>query len=81
MAATTGWVSSTQMADELGIERKTLFRMRDDGTLRLGTHYAAFKGKTFSRDSFLWHKRTVRKTMDKLTKPVVVPDGFACQEM
>lgn len=36
------WLPVKQALEELGIDRKQLFRMRDDGTCKLGTHYAAF---------------------------------------
>jgi hypothetical protein len=51
----------------LGLDRKTLFKMRDNGTLRLGPHYAAFP-ETRSRDSFRWNVNAIRKTMSKLEK-------------
>jgi hypothetical protein len=65
MAATAQWVTANQMADALSIDRQTLFRMRDDGTLKLGPHYAAFKGKTYSRDSYLWNRGSVQRAMRK----------------
>lgn len=47
------------------MDRKTLFRLRDDGTLKLGTHYRAFPGKTWSRDSYYWNVNAVRKQLQK----------------
>jgi hypothetical protein len=38
--------------------------MRDNGTLRLGPHFAAFKD-TFSRDSYRWNIVNVRKELRK----------------
>ena len=38
--------------------------MRDDGTLKLGPHFAAFKD-TFSRDSYRWNVTSVRKALRK----------------
>ena len=64
MAATTEWVTSKKATELLGIDKKTLFTMRDDGTLSLGPHYAAFKD-TFSRDSYRWNVSNVRKTLRK----------------
>ena len=57
----------------LGLDRKTLFKMRDNGTLRLGPHYAAFP-ETRSRDSFRWNVNAIRKTLEKLNaqEPVAV---------
>jgi hypothetical protein len=37
------------MAETLEVPRTKLISMMDDGTLKLGRHYAAFKGKTYSR--------------------------------
>ena len=65
-----GWVSATRLEELLGIERKELFKMRDDGTFKLGTHYAAFP-ETRSRDSYRWNVEKVRKTMQKLEQPSV----------
>ncbi len=44
MAQIRGWVSVARAEELLGISRKELFRMRDDGTLKLGPHFAAFPG-------------------------------------
>lgn len=68
MAATAQWVSANQMAEALNIDRTDLFRMRDDGTLKLGPHFAAFKGKTYSRDSYLWNPGAVHRAMHKQQK-------------
>jgi len=54
MTKHSGWVSATMAGEMLGLDRKTLFKMRDNGTLRLGPHYAAFP-ETRSRDSFRWN--------------------------
>jgi len=35
MAKHPGWVSAQQIEDLLGMDRKTLFKYRDDGTLKL----------------------------------------------
>ena len=65
MSTPTGWLTTNKMAEALNVPRKDLLGMRDDGTLRLGRHYAAFKGKTYSKDSYLWNHRAVQKTMSK----------------
>ena len=67
MGAKTGWVTVNKTCELLELDKKTLFRMRDDGTLRLGTHYAAFDD-TFSRDSYRWNVAKVRKTLQKMNK-------------
>ena len=72
MAKHPGWVSVQQAEELLGIDKKTLFRYRDDGTLKLGPHFAAFP-ETRSRDSYLWNVSAVRKHLDKLKRqPVAV---------
>jgi hypothetical protein len=48
----------------LGINKETLFQYRDDGTLKLGPHYAAFDD-TFSRDSYRWNVSSVKKHLQK----------------
>lgn len=65
MAKHPGWVSVQQAEELLGIDKKTLFKYRDDGTLKLGPHYAAFP-ETRSRDGFLWNVHAVRKQLQKL---------------
>jgi hypothetical protein len=72
MAATTGWVTANKACESLGLDKKTLFKMRDDGTLRLGPHYAAFND-TFSRDSYRWHLTSVRKELRKKGIPFADP--------
>ena len=69
MAKHSGWVSVQQAEELLGIDRKTLFRYRDNGTLKLGPHFAAFPG-TMSRDSYRWNVTAVRK---QLTKAGMMP--------
>lgn len=49
----------------LGIDRQQLFKMRDNGTLKLGPHYAAFP-ETRSRDSYRWNVEKVRKHLSKM---------------
>ena len=67
MAKHPGWVSAQQVGEILGIDRKTLFKYRDDGTLKLGPHFAAFDC-TRSRDSYLWNVAAVRKHRAKQEK-------------
>ena len=68
MSQSTGWVSVQKAEEMLGIDRKTLFKYRDDGTLKLGPHYAAFP-ETRSRDSYRWNVPAVRKQLRKLQQP------------
>ena len=65
MAKHPGWVSVQQAEELLGIDKKTLFQYRDDGTLKLGPHFAAFP-ETRSRDSYRWNVAAVRKHLQKL---------------
>lgn len=55
----------TKAEELLGIDRKTLAKYRDDGTLKLGPHFAAFP-ETRSRDSYRWNVAAVRKHLQKL---------------
>ena len=64
MAKNSSWVSAQKAGELLGIDRKTLFKYRDDGTLKLGPHYAAF-AETRSRDSYRWNVTAVRKHLQK----------------
>jgi len=64
MTKSKGWVSVQQAEELLGIDRKTLFKYRDNGTLKLGPHFAAFP-ETRSRDSYRWNLEKVRKHLQK----------------
>lgn len=64
MTNSKGWVSVQQAEELLGIDRKTLFKYRDNGTLKLGPHFAAFP-ETRSRDSYRWNLEKVRKHLQK----------------
>ena len=64
MIKSKGWVSVQQAEELLGIDRKTLFKYRDNGTLKLGPHFAAFP-ETRSRDSYRWNLEKVRKHLQK----------------
>jgi hypothetical protein len=66
MIKAPGWVPVARAEELLGIDRKQLFKMRDDGTLKLGPHYAAFP-ETRSRDSYRWNVEKVRKHLNKIT--------------
>tara|TARA_R100000655_G_scaffold25069_2_gene50896 strand:+ start:4706 stop:4924 length:219 start_codon:yes stop_codon:yes gene_type:complete len=57
--ANTGWVSVRRATQILDVDKATLFKWRDDGTLKLGPDYAAFP-KTRSRDSFKYNIGNVR---------------------
>jgi hypothetical protein len=69
MTKSTGWVSVTRAEELLGMDRKQLFKMRDNGTLKLGPHYAAFP-ETRSRDSYRWNVEKVRKHLNKMAAAV-----------
>lgn len=64
MSTKQSWCSANKACEELGISKKTLFQYRDDGTLKLGPHYAAFSN-TFSRDSYRWNVCSVKKHLQK----------------
>jgi hypothetical protein len=64
MAPKSPWVSANQAGKMLGLDRQTLFQYRDDGTLKLGPHFAAFSD-TFSRDSYRWNVTAIRKHLQK----------------
>ena len=64
MAKYPGWVSVAQAEELLGIDKKTLFKYRDDGTLKLGPHFAAFPD-TRSRDTYRWNVNAIRKELNQ----------------
>jgi hypothetical protein len=61
------WCSVKETLEELQIDRKQLFRMRDDGTCKLGTHYAAFP-ETRSRDNYRWNVPKMKKILKEQAK-------------
>ena len=63
------WVITRRAYEQLGIDRDTLFQYRDDGTLKLGPHYAAFP-ETRSRSSFRWNVKKVRQALEEQGKLV-----------
>ena len=62
MAKTKRWVITRRAQEALGLDRETLFKYRDDGTLKLGPHYAAFP-ETRSRSSFRWNIKNIKKEL------------------
>ena len=58
------WVSVQEAEKLLGIDKKTLFKYRDNGTLKLGPHFAAFP-ETRSRDTYRWNVTKVKKHLQK----------------
>lgn len=71
MTKSTEWVSVARATELLGMDRQQLFKMRDDGTLKLGPHFAAFPG-TYSRDSYRWNVEAVKKHLRKQKKLAAV---------
>jgi|TARA_R100000781_G_scaffold92756_1_gene57566 hypothetical protein len=67
MSQAKGWVITRRAYESLGIDRPTLFKYRDDGTLKLGSHYAAFP-ETRSRSSFRWNVNRIKKELSKQGK-------------
>ena len=65
------WVITRRAYEQLGIDRETLFQYRDDGTLKLGPHYAAFP-ETRSRSSFRWNVKKVRQALEEQGKLIPV---------
>ena len=71
------WVTSLKAARILGIDKKTLFKYRDDGTLELGPHYLAFEN-CFSRDDYKYNIEKVKNTLiEKKLLPLKVIDSLA----
>lgn len=64
MTGRKSWVPVHRAEKLLGVDRETLFKYRDDGTLKLGPHFRAFED-TFSRDSYRWNVSAVRKHLRK----------------
>ena len=69
MNTNSEWLTALKAARTLGIDKKTLFKYRDDGTLRLGPHYLAFEN-CFSRDDY---KYNIEKVREELRKKNLLP--------
>ena len=76
MKTNSAWVTAQKACKILGIDRKTLFKYRDDGTLELGPHYLAFEN-CFSRDDYKYDIEKVRRTLiEKKLLPLKVIDSL-----
>jgi hypothetical protein len=67
MIKSRGWVPVARAEELLGIDRQQLFKMRDNGTLKLGPHFAAFP-ETRSRDTYRWNTEAIRRYLRKQEK-------------
>ena len=77
MTNNSEWVTALKAARILGIDKKTLFKYRDDGTLQLGPHYLAFEN-CFSRDDYKYDIEKVKRTLlEKKLLPLKVIDSLA----
>ena len=76
MKTNSEWVTARKATKMLGIDRKTLFKYRDAGTLQLGPHYLAFEN-CFSRDDYKYDIEKVRRTLiEKKLLPLKVIDSL-----
>lgn len=66
--ASNPWLPLHKAERTLGISRKELHRMRDDGTCKLGHHYGAGP-MTRSRDSYYWNIPRMKKLLGQSVKP------------
>jgi hypothetical protein len=55
----TKLVSTTQMANELGITPKYLRQLKDKGVLKKGTHWIDVSGENSMRATYRWRKEAV----------------------
>ena len=77
MSINSEWVTPRKITQILGIDKKTLFKYRDDGTLKLGPHYLAFENCR-SRDGYKYNIDSVRAELRKRNLlPVKVFDSLA----
>ena len=72
MQTNSEWVTARKATQILGIDKKTLFKYRDDGTLQLGPHYLAFEN-CYSRDDY---KYKIEKVKEELQKKNLLPLKF-----
>ena len=66
--ASNPWVPVHKAERLLGVSRKQLHQMRDDGTCKLGHHYGAGP-LTRSRDSYYWNIPRMKKLLAQAAKP------------
>lgn len=54
------WIVTKEMADDLGISRPTLLKIKGEGYVREGFHYRK-KNPTAPRSNLLWHRHRTRE--------------------
>ena len=62
-ASTSQWVSTRQMATELGVHRVTLQRLKSAGYFRTGHHFRK-ANPLAPRSNTVWHQQRVLIRMD-----------------
>ena len=66
--ASNPWLPLHKAERALGVSRKELHKMRDNGTCKLGHHYGAGP-MTRSRDSYYWNIPRMQKLRVQPAKP------------
>lgn len=56
------WLSTTAMAEALGCSIDHLYRLRDIGELKKGTHWYCLNNKA-ARPTYRWHKKRVEQVL------------------
>lgn len=56
------WIATSDMADALGCSRDHLYRLRDIGELKKGTHWYCLN-ELAARPTYRWHRKRVEQAM------------------
>ncbi|MBD2088367.1 DNA-binding protein [Microcoleus sp. FACHB-1515] len=60
----SAWVASGEVCKSLGFKPKHLWKLRDDGSLREGTHWRNIASPHAARPTYRWHLDRIRKLLE-----------------
>lgn len=60
----TAWVSTSDVANELGISRSHLFNLKSDGTFKKGKHFRDIRRTNAARATYKWNLPALQKTLN-----------------
>lgn len=58
------WVATGIMCEALGISDKHLWRLRDEGLLKEGTHWRNIARPQAARPTYRWHLKRCEKALE-----------------
>jgi hypothetical protein len=58
------WLSTTEIANLLGISRNHLLNLKADGTLKIGKHFRDIRRRNSMRATYKWNLPALQKVLD-----------------